>query len=171
MSEQQQIDLALEGEAFEDACEAYLDGRLDAAATRRFERALLEPARAERFREALLLRELFAGLGPEAPADLADRLAALVAASRGAGGRSRGEAGVEADPAGWRAALSALAWTVRGPGLAFTTASSAPSGAGLALQGLGTVRFAAGSLAVTPAERPARRRPLWRRLLARRSHA
>ncbi|MBI4952148.1 MAG: hypothetical protein HY908_08945 [Myxococcales bacterium] len=151
---------------FDEACEAYLERRLPAPATRAFERALLEPALAQRFREALLVRELLGSVGPDAPAGLADRLESLVCDELAREGRGAGASGRGSLLGGWRAALGGLSWTLRGPSLAFTSQPAAPSGAGPFLQGLGTMRYAVPALAEGRAARePARRAPLWWRLL------
>lgn len=151
-----------EDEQLELLVESYLDGLLSPEETAQFERRLLEPAVADAFREALMLRALLADMPPDqAPAELVAALeAALVADVRLARKAARMPR--------IRAALSGMSWMVRGPAQAIPAASAASGGPGTPVRdGLSTWRYALGPLATGGGTRAKPSRPLWRRVLTR----
>ena len=150
-------------EELELLVESYLDGQLAPEETAAFERRLLEPAVAEAFGEALMLRALLADLPPDqAPEELVASLeAALVADVRLARKPTRMPR--------LRAALAGMSWMVRGPAQAIPAAAAANSAQARPVRGsLNTMRYALGPLANAGNTRPsAPSRPWWRRILAR----
>ncbi len=153
-----------ESEQLEILVESYLDGLLSPEETALFERRLLEPAVADAFREALMLRALLANMPPDQPPQelVAALEAALVADVRLARKAARMPR--------LRAALSGMSWMVRGPAQAIGAASASSGEQGSPLRdGLSTMRYALGPLAAGGGVRANqdRARPWWRRALAR----
>jgi len=150
-----------EEERLELLVESYLDGHLSPEETAGFERRLLEPAVAEAFGDALMLRALLADMPPDQAPDelLASLEKALVADARLAR---------RARMPRLRAALSGMSWMVRGPAQAIPTAAAASGGQGATVRsGLSTMRYALGPLAASGPTRARPSLPWWRRALAR----
>lgn len=155
------LDGLTEEEQLELLVESYLDGLLSLAETAAFERRLLEPAVAEAFREALMLRALLADMPPDtAPEALVASLeAALVADVRLARKAARMPR--------LRAALAGMSWMVRGPAQALGPASTASGGSEAVEAGMSTWRYALGPLAQRTPKLPRPSGTWWKRLLAR----
>ena len=154
-------DALSEPELLELLVESYLDGLLSQEETSQFERRLLEPAVADAFREALMLRALLADMPPDqAPEELVAALeAALVATVQLARKAARMPR--------LRAALSGMSWMVRGPAQAIGSTSTTSGGPGTLMRGgLSTMRYALGPLAAGGGVRAQQTRPWWRRALA-----
>lgn len=155
------MDELTEEEQLELLAESYLDGLLPPQETAAFERRLLEPAVADAFREALMLRALLAEMPPDAaPEELVASLeAALVADVRLVRKAARMPR--------LRAALAGMSWMVRGPAQALAPASAASGGPEATAKGLSTLRYALGPLAQATPKLPRPSGTWWKRLLAR----
>jgi len=158
-----------EADALDAWVEEYLEGRLSPEETGRFERALLEPAVAEAFREALVLRELLASLPPDAPPEaLVSRIELALAVS---GTEARRKAGRFPRLS---AALGGASWALRGPALAVGTVGASVGSSRELSAATGNMRYAIapvtalrGREGAGEAAPPARGKPLWRRVLGR----
>jgi hypothetical protein len=152
LSELEQIELLVE---------SYLDGLLSPQDTARFERRLLEPAVADAFREALLIRQLLADMPPDQPpAELVASLEAALVAHPDLVRKAMRLPRL-------RAALSGMSWMVRGPALALPAAAAARGGSQAPVrEGLSTLRYALGPLAVGSGQRKPAGRSWLRRILA-----
>lgn len=139
MSGEAEDDGAIEGQI-----EEYLDGFMTPREARAFEARLMEPEVARVLSECLALRSLLAELPPsEAPDGLTDRIEAALGVA-------------ESEPRRFprlRAALSGVAWAVKGP-------SKVAPGEELAPIGLATAPFGV----FRGREKPAPR-PMWKRVL------
>jgi len=142
----------------EERIDAYLEGALSPEEAERFEQELLDPQVAGLFAEALMLREMLAGMPPDQPPG---ELIELIEESLDV---QRAEDAAQVPRFGrTRAVLSAMSWMYRGPAMAV-----APGGRE-ALSGMGTIRYALGPLnrPAKPKEEKKPKKPLWRRVLWR----